>query len=130
MADNEELVQLPRGQISVEKGPLQLITDFDTKFANGAKLKSFLRKNPGGVVQGAKAVTGSMNLMVGNDGDERDWNTYVDDGKIRTIVVKEPGGVRRTLKACFTEVGGKTSVEDGFVRAISFIGMWVKKPSF
>jgi len=127
MPSNEELAQLPRGQISFGSGPLQLIVDFDAKTANGVKLKSFLRRNPGGYVVGAKVVTGSFNLMVSEDGDERDWHALVDKAEVMPLVVKSPGGVRRTLKAILTEVGDKTSVEDGYARSISFTGWWVKK---
>lgn len=127
MASNEEIAQLPRGQVSFGSGPLQLILDFDAKTANGVKLKSFLRRNPGGYVVGAKVVTGSFNMMVSEDGDERDWDQLVDEAKMQRLIVKAPGGKRKTLNCILTEVGDKTSVEDGYARAISFTGWWVRK---
>lgn len=127
MSSNEELAQLPRGQVSFGSGSLQLILDFDAKTANGVKLKSFLRRNPGGYVVGAKVVTGSFNMMVSEDGDERDWDQIVDEAKMQRIVIRAPGGKRKTLNCILTEVGDKTSVEDGYARSISFTGWWVKK---
>ena len=127
MSSNEELSQFPRGQVSFGKGPLQLIEDFDAKTTNGGKLASFLRKNPGGFILGKRAVTFSMNLMVSEDGDERDWETIVDKGTVQRLGVRKPDGTRKTLLCILTEVGDKTAVEDGYRRAISGTGYWVKK---
>lgn len=127
MASNEDFSQFPRGQVSFSQGPLYNCMDFSATTSNGAKLVTTLRRNPAGFTMGKKGVSFSFNLMIDEEGDERDWDSMVDLGTVETLRIKKPGGKTRSLICVLTEVGDEISLEDGVKRPIKGVGKWVKE---
>lgn len=119
---NQELLQYPRGQVSMDSGPLYQITDYDHELVNGAKLQSTLRSDPAGFTLGKRAVSGGFNCMIDEGGEERDWDSMVLNGTVTSFRLKFPGGDTKTISAILTSVGAKITLEDGVGRAMKFIG--------
>jgi hypothetical protein len=125
MAITEDLAQFPRGQVSVDGGPLYNITDFDSTYANGAKLVATLRRKIAGVMPGKATLEFSFTVYIDELGDERDWDAWLEDTSIHAIRCKVPGGVTREARIVLTSVGLAFQIEDGCKRAIKAIGKWV-----
>lgn len=121
----ENLGQYPRGQVTWNGVALYQNTDFSYSHVNGAKLKSTLRKDPGGFVRGARAVSGSMNLIISEDGEEFDWTTAVTYMIPQQALVKLPGGQTKLINCVITEEGAEISLEDGVKKPIKFVGYFV-----
>lgn len=121
MSDTE-LLFFPRGQIGIDGGNPQQITDFNSAFANGAKLKHTLRANPAGITLGQKTLSFDFNIIIDEDGEEIDWDRKVDTGESTTLVCKKPGGVTKVLIGVISEASEKFSIDDGVARAIKGIG--------
>lgn len=121
----EELLFFPRGQISIDGGNPQQVTDFDYDFTNGLKLKPTLRNPTGGIVLGAKAVSFSFNLIIDDEGEELDVDTMVDTGETIPIVAKFPGGVTKVILGAISSASAKFSIDDGVARAVKGVGALV-----
>ncbi len=120
----ENLTQFPRGQVAINgQGSFQC-TDATWKHSNGTKLKHTLRKNPAGWVAGVRAVTGSMNFIIDDEGDEFDFKSAVTYSIPVKLTVKRPGGIVDMLTVVFTEEGTDITLEDGVKKPISFTGYY------
>ena len=62
----ENLVQFPRGQVSIDGTASFQMTDATWKHSNGAKLKATLRADPAGFVRGVRAISTTRPSLHGN----------------------------------------------------------------
>jgi len=121
----EDLGQYPRGQANLNGTSSYQMTDLTYTHTNGAKLKSTLRKDPGGFVRGARAVSGSMNFIIDENGEELDFTTAVEEMIPQQITLKLPGGDIKYLNCVFTEEGADITLEDGVKKPVKFVGYFV-----
>jgi hypothetical protein len=120
MAD--EYQQFPRGTVGFGSGNLSTCTDAVVKIANNAKDVHVLQQLEAiGFVMGRVAVSGTFNLVIGEDGLERDVIEMVRKGKRKNFRFKDPSGATE-IKGVLTECSKEYKLEDAISVPCSFIG--------
>lgn len=127
MADNE-LKQYPRGQVSLGPGDLQQCTDFEWDYTNNAKLIHVLRvvNGPSGYTVGNRAVSFTFNIVIDEDGPERDYFDLVDTGKPQQARIKLPGAVTKAINGVISGIKGRITLEDGVQMTATGVGKFVR----
>ena len=111
----------PRGQISLGAGDLTQVTDIKFDFKRNTKLKHTLKKSPSGKVLGVREVTGSFDVIVDEDGPEREYFARVDSGEEVNMRLKLPG-VTKNFVGCLTDLSGELPLDDAVKLTVSFAG--------
>lgn len=121
MAFSADALKLyPDGQISFGSGNIQDATATTLNINNNAKTVNTLSGSAKGVTIGPLEVSGSIAIMVSQDGMEHDWISMVLAGAPQEFNFKMPlataiiNGVTNTV-GIQTEVGGGIKIDVGFV---------------
>lgn len=80
---NTDLPKYPSGQISFGAGKLAQATLARVDYSNGAALRHTLRFSPSGIVIGNREVGGALDIIISEDGLERDWITLAITGEVK-----------------------------------------------
>lgn len=120
MADNE-LEVFPRAYIAQGNGDLVKVTNFSWGLSNGAKIKHTLRKPGAGATVGPSEVMISFDFLVGEDGFERDYIRDCQQGRVRQLRSKVPGGAVLTTNGVYQSVDLDAPLDDAVKGTCKFV---------
>lgn len=120
MADNE-LEKYPRAYVAQGNGDLVKVTNLTWGISNGGKIKHTLRKPGAGVTVGPSEVAVSFDFLIGEDGFERDYIRDVQQGTIRQLRTKIPGGAVLTTNGVYTNVDLDGPIDDAVKGSCKFV---------
>lgn len=120
MAENE-LEKYPRAFIAQGNGDLVKVTNLTWGVSNGGKIKHTLRKPGAGATVGPSEVAISFDFLIGEDGFERDYIRDVQQGNIRQLRTKIPGGAVLTTNGVYTNVDIDGPIDDAVKGSCKFV---------
>lgn len=120
MADTEQLIY-PRGRIALDSGDLIDVTNVKLDTTNNAKQVHTLRRKGAGVTLGTHETTISFDVVVSEEGLERDYLSMVKRGTIKQLRIKVPG---ETINAegVFKDLSFELPLDDAIKQSLTFIG--------
>jgi hypothetical protein len=120
MSDNE-LEVFPRAYIAQGNGDLVKVTNLSWGIQNGAKIKHTLRKPGAGATVGPSEVMISFDFLIGEDGFERDYIRDCQQGNIRQLRTKVPGGAVLTTNGVYQSVDLDGPLDDAVKGSCKFV---------
>ena len=126
---NGEMLRFPQASIAMGNGDLVEVTDFNVDFSNGAKVVHLLRRSGAGVVIGVRECTVTFNAPIDEDGPKRNYWKDCEEGTIRQIRAKVPGGTTvLVVNGVYSKVTLDGPLDDATKVSCTFIGR-LEKPS-
>ena len=111
----------PRGQVGIGAGDLKQCENAKFDFKRNAKQKSTLAKPQAGYVFGNPEFTGSFDIIIDQDGPERDWIQKVKDGDLIQARFKAPT-LTTGATILLDGVSCEFPVDDAIKYTVTFIG--------
>jgi hypothetical protein len=111
----------PRGQVAMENGDLADCVNIKLDITNNAKQVHTIKVKGAGVTVGTEESTVSLDLVISEDGQERDWIKALKRGTIKQLRLKVPGDTY-TINGVVKQVGIEMPLDDAIKQSISFIG--------
>lgn len=123
MADPAEQLTFTQSFLAMGNGDLVQVTDFVVAFINKGKQVHTQRRPGAGVVRGKPECNVSFNFVLDDDnGPERDYWLLVEQGTIKQVRAKCPGGMTLTISGMYTGVTLNGPLEDATNGSCTFIG--------
>jgi hypothetical protein len=119
MSDEQEFY--PRGRLATGAGDLLNITNVKLDSSNGAKQIHTIRRKGAGITLGVEEHKLSFDLVVGEQGEERDWYEQMKQGRIKQCRIKVPGRTI-TINGTVSAIGLELPLDDAIKQAISVVG--------
>jgi len=116
-----EQLLYPRGRIALANGDLVDCTNVKIDHTNNAKQVHTIAKKGAGITQGNEETTVSFDLVVSENGPERDWIAYLKRGLIKQIRLKLPG-LTITVNGMVKQSSIDMPLDDAIKQSITFIG--------
>jgi hypothetical protein len=119
MANEQALY--PRGRAAFGGGDLVDVTNVKVETTNNAKQVHTIRRRGAGFTLGTEETTVTFDLVVSENGEERDWIDTLKRGLVKQIRLKLPGRtmtVNGTVKSISTEM----PIDDAIKQSVTFIG--------
>jgi hypothetical protein len=114
----------PRGRLAVGPGDLADVTNVKLDSTNNAKQVHTMKKKGAGITLGVEEHTLSFDLVVGENGEERDWYEQMKKGTIKQARVKVPGRTI-TIEGTVKTIGLELPLDDAIKQSIQVIGPMV-----
>lgn len=111
----------PRGRLALGTGDLTKITNVKLDTNNNAKQIHTIRIKGAGITLGVEESALSFDLVVGEEGEERDWYELVKKGTIKQLRVKIPGRTI-TIEGAVKTVGLELPLDDAIKQTIAAVG--------
>ncbi len=111
----------PRGRLATKSGELVKITNVKLDSTNNAKQIHTMKTKGAGVTLGVEEHTLSFDLVVGEEGEERDWYEQMKKGSINQVRVKVPGRTI-TIEGTVKTIGLELPLDDSIKQSIQIIG--------
>lgn len=111
----------PRGRVAMDSGDLADVTNIKIDLTNNAKQIHTIRQKGAGITLGTEECTVSFDLVISEDGQERDWIGNCKKGTIKQIRLKVPGQTF-TVDGVVKQVGVEMPLDDAIKQSVSFIG--------
>lgn len=111
----------PRGQIALGNGDLIFVTNVKVSTTNNAKQVHTIRQKGSGITLGVEETTVTFDIVVSEDGEERDWLVMLKKGQIKQIRVKVPGRTM-TVNGAVKQDDLELPLDDAIKQSITFIG--------
>lgn len=111
----------PRGQLAMENGDLADAVNVKLDYTNNAKQVHTIRQKGAGVTMGVEEATLTFDLVVSEDGQERDWIKKAKAGSIEQCRMKVPGATL-VVNGVVKQVGIELPLDDAIKQNIVFIG--------
>ena len=116
-----DLLDYPRGQISLGTGKLAQATMTRMTYTQGRRLKHTIRRSPSGFVTGNHEVSGSISTIIDEEGPERDYFALVKSGAQKQFRYEIPGqGV--VVVGVFSQVSAEIPTDDAVSVSADFVG--------
>lgn len=119
MADEQKIY--PRGRIALESGDLIDVTNVKIDHTNNAKQVHTIRQKGAGITMGVEETTVSYDIVVSEDGLERDYINFVKRGRIKQLRMKVPGETI-TVNGVFQSQSYELPLDDSIKLSMTFIG--------
>ena len=119
MATEQKLY--PRGRIAMDSGDLIDVTNVKFGTTNNAKQVHTIRQKGAGVTMGTEESTVSFDIVVSEDGLERDYVQLVKKGTIKQLRLKIPGATL-TYNGVYRKFDGELPLDDTIKLSLEFIG--------
>lgn len=127
MNDGDQLV-FPQSYLAMGNGDLTQVTDFRVSLTNKGK-QVHTQRNPGaGVVKGKPECTITFNFVIDEKGYERNYWSLVQDGTIKQLRAKTPGGQVIVVNGMYTGTELNGPLEDATSGSATFVGKMEKVP--
>ena len=120
MAD-QELLNFPRGQIAIGNGDLQQAASASFTTTNNGKLVHTLRRSPAGVVLGTREGSGSIEMVVDENGLELEVFDRINNGSILNFRFKIPQSTK-VIEGILTNADVSLPVDDVVGVTLAFVG--------
>jgi hypothetical protein len=117
----EEQKIYPRGQIALGSGDLIDVTNVKHDITNNAKQVHTIRQKGAGITLGTEESTVSFDIVVSEDGLERDWYNLLKKGEISQVRLKIPGETI-TVNGAVKDIGTELPLDDAIKVSVTFIG--------
>lgn len=111
----------PRGQIALGNGDLIDVTNVKVSTTNNGKQVHTIRRKGSGVTTGVEETTVTFDLVVSEDGEERDWLIMLKKAQIKQIRLKVPGRTM-TVNGIVKQDDLELPLDDAIKQSITFIG--------
>jgi hypothetical protein len=111
----------PRGQVAMETGDLVTAVNIKMDTTNNAKQVHTIRQKGAGITFGVEETTVTMDLVVSEDGQERDWLKKLKQGAIVQLRIKVPGQTF-TINGAIKQVGTELPIDDAIKQNIVVVG--------
>lgn len=116
-----EQLLYPRGRIAMDNGDLADVTNVKIDLTNNAKQIHTIRQKGAGYTLGTEECTVSFDLVISENGQERDWIGTCKKGTTKQVRLKVPGETF-TVNGTVKQVGIEMPLDDAIKQSISFIG--------
>src|SRR3954471_18049568 len=116
-----EQLLFPRGRIAMDSGDLADVTNVKIDLTNNAKQIHTIKQKGAGYTLGTEETTVSFDLVVFENGQERDWIGTCKKGTTKQVRLKLPG-MTITINGTVKQVGIEMPLDDAIKQSISFIG--------
>lgn len=93
MADSNDFLDYPKGQVALGAGDLLDCADITIAFEDGEKVLATLRMNPAGSTHGMRSATATYKSLISKDGFERDYMAKYRKRETVQLRLKVPGMV-------------------------------------
>lgn len=122
MAAGEQL-RYPQAYLAMGNGDLVQVQNFNVDFGNGGKQVHTLRRPGAGVSTGLRECTVTFDSVIDEDGPERNHWRDCENGTIKQIRAKVPGG-RTTLvvNGIYNKVTLDGPLDDATKVSCTFVG--------
>lgn len=111
----------PRGRLALGSGDLMKITNVKLDSTNNAKQVHTIRIKGAGITLGTEEHTLSFDMVVGEDGEERDWYKMLKAGQIKQARIKVPGRTI-TIEGTSKTIGLELPLDAEIKQTVQFIG--------
>ncbi len=111
----------PRGQVALGSGDLADATNIKVSTVNNAKQVHTIKQKGSGVTLGVEETTVSLEMVVSEDGEERDWLAMLKAGQIKQLRVKVPGRTM-TINGTVKQIDYELPIDDAIKISLTFIG--------
>jgi hypothetical protein len=118
-----ELRRYPRGQLSFGPGDLTQAETVRVTSTNNGKLKHTLKRSPSGRVLGTRELTFTFDVIVDEDGPEREYFDRVRNGSEVSMRLKIPT-ITRNIIGMLTSIDVEVPLDDAVKLTVSGIGKW------
>lgn len=105
----------------MDSGDLLDVTNVKIDLTNNAKQIHTIRQKGAGFTLGTEECTVSFDLVVSENGQERDWIGALKKGTVKQIRLKVPGQTF-TVNGTVKQVGIEMPLDDAIKQSVSFIG--------
>jgi hypothetical protein len=123
MTEPAEVLTYSQSYLAMGNGDLVQVVDFTVAFTNKGKQLHTQRRPGAGVVKGKPECNVSFNFALDDDtGPERDYWLMVEQGIIKQVRAKCPGGMTLTISGIYTGVTLNGPLEDATTGSCTFIG--------
>lgn len=119
MASEQKL--FPRGQVAMDTGDLADAVNVKIDTTNNAKQVHTIRQKGAGVTLGVEETTVTLDLLISEDGPERNWIKLLKNGTIKQLRIKVPGETY-TVNGVVKQVGIELPIDDAIKQNVVFIG--------
>lgn len=126
-SNGESFLYFPQAYLALENSDFQQVTDFTLNLTNNAKLVKTQRRGVAGAVRGKPETNCSFNSVVDEDGQEHNYPRLVQNGTVKKMRVKAPGGDTYVLTGIFQNWAFNSPLEDAVGVACTFIGKMSKQ---
>lgn len=116
-----EQLLYPRGRIALSNGDLVDCTNVKIEQTNNSKQVHTLAKKGAGITQGNEETTVSFDLVVSENGPERDWLSFLKKGLIKQVRLKLPG-LTITVNGVVKQLSTDMPLDDAIKQSVTFIG--------
>lgn len=120
MADNEQLIY-PRGRIALDSGDLIDVTNVKLDLTNNSKQIHTLRRKGAGFTLGVEETTITFDVVVSEDGPERDYLAMIKQGQVKQVRIKVPT-LTLTVEGTFKDLSFELPIDDAIKQSLTFIG--------
>lgn len=121
MADTEQRF-FPVGRIALDNGDLIDAQKFNVTWTNNAKQQHTLRKRGAGFTEGVVETTVSFDVLISQDGLERDYITMAKNKLIKQLRMKFPGSLTIDVEGIFKDLTFDAPLDDATKVTCTFIG--------
>lgn len=118
---SQEQLLYPRGRIAMSTGDLVDVTNVKIDHTNNAKQVHTIAQKGAGIVQGNHETTITFDISVSEQGLERDYYGYLDNGLIKQIRLKIPGSTL-TVNGMVKQLAAELPLDDVIKVSVTFIG--------
>jgi hypothetical protein len=116
----EQLIY-PRGRIALANGDLVDCTNVKIDHTNNSKQVHTILKKGAGITQGNEETTVTFDLVISENGPERDWISYLKKGLIKQLRLKLPG-LTLTVNGVVKQSAIDMPLDDAIKQSVTFIG--------
>lgn len=111
----------PRGRIALQTGDLIDCTNVKIDQTNNSKQVHTILQRGAGITQGNEETTVTFDLVVSEQGPERDWLGMLKKGTVKQIRMKLPG-LTITVDGVVKQISTELPLDDAIKQTITFIG--------
>lgn len=111
----------PRGAVALASGNLIQATNIKVSNTNNAKQVHTIAQKGSGVTFGVEETTVTFELVISEDGEERDWLAMLKQGQIKQLRIKVPGRTM-TINGAVKQDDYELPLDDAIKQTITFIG--------
>jgi hypothetical protein len=119
LSDEQKL--FPRGQIALGNGDLIDVTNIKMSLTTNMKLVHTIRQRNAGFTQGNYETTITLDMVVSEDGPERDYVKDIRKGTVRQLRIKIPG-VTFTVNGAFASLDLEVPTDGEITMSLTFMG--------
>lgn len=122
MAQTNEVEFYGKAFLAQGNGDLVTVTNYSVKMSNGAKQKHTLRRPGAGMTKGLRENEITFDFLIGENGFERDFVRDMDEGKVKQLRSKLPGGATLVYNGCYSDLQLDAPLDDAVKGTITFKG--------